>query len=184
MTQTKTKLTLAEFLALPEADITYELVNGEALPKMSPKYFHSALTTAFWMLIGQWCHGRGRVVVEWAVTLKRQEDDWVPVPDLTYISYDRLPVDWMRDEPCPMPPELVIEIISQGQTFRQFIEKAADYLNAGVDRVWVIDSPSRSITIFFSDRPPQSYTGTTSLTDSIFPNLELTAQQVFQQAGI
>ena len=184
MTQTKIKLTLTEFLALPETDITCELVKGEALPKMSPKYFHSSLTTALWMLIGQWCHGRGRVVVEWAVVLKRQEDDWVPVPDLTYVSYDRLPADWLHDEPCPVAPKLAIEIISQGQTFKQFIEKAADYLNAGVDRVWVIDPPSRSITVFFSDLPPQTYTGGTPLTDALFPSLELTAQQVFQQAGI
>jgi hypothetical protein len=37
-------LTLEEFLALPEGDITYEFVNGEAVPKykdneMSPKFF-------------------------------------------------------------------------------------------------------------------------------------------------
>ncbi len=184
MTQAKAKLTLTEFLTLPETDITYEFINGEAFPKMSPKYFHSSLTTAFWVLIGQWCQDRGRAVVEWAVMLKRQGEDWVPVPDVTYVSYDRLPADWMRDEPCPVPPELAIEIISQGQTFKQFIEKAADYLNAGVDRVWVVDPPSRSITVFYGDRPPQTYTDTNPIIDPIFPNLELTAEQVFQQARI
>ncbi|BAZ39338.1 hypothetical protein NIES4101_52900 [Calothrix sp. NIES-4101] len=39
MTQLQTQLTLEEFLALPEGDIIYELINGEALPKMSPKRF-------------------------------------------------------------------------------------------------------------------------------------------------
>jgi Uma2 family endonuclease len=184
MTQIKTKLTLSEFLLLPETDITYELVNGEAIPKMSPKYFHSALTTAFWVLLGQWCHNRGRVAVEWALVLKQRDKDWSPVPDLTYISYDRLPADWIRDEPCPVPPELVIEIISQGQTFGQLLEKAADYLSANVDRVWVVDPSSRSITVFYGDRSPQTYTGETPLSDSLFPELLLTAPQVFQQAGI
>jgi len=45
------------------------------------------------------------------------EEDWVPVPDLTYVSYKRLPAIWEDDEPCPVVPELVIEIISPGQTF-------------------------------------------------------------------
>ncbi len=44
MAQLKTQLTIKEFLALPEEDITYELVDGEAKPKMSPKRFHPKLT--------------------------------------------------------------------------------------------------------------------------------------------
>ncbi|WP_342749003.1 hypothetical protein [Tychonema bourrellyi] len=45
MLQTKTQLTLEEFLVLPEGegDITYELIDGQALPKMSPNKFHSRL---------------------------------------------------------------------------------------------------------------------------------------------
>jgi hypothetical protein len=36
--------------------------------------------------------------------------DWVHIPDLLYVSYDRLAVDWPEDGPCPVAPELVIEI--------------------------------------------------------------------------
>jgi len=35
MISIKHQLTLQEFLSLPEEDITYELVNGEAKPKIS-----------------------------------------------------------------------------------------------------------------------------------------------------
>lgn len=46
------RLTLEEFLTFPEGDITYEFVNGEAVPKykeneMSPKFFHSLATGAY-----------------------------------------------------------------------------------------------------------------------------------------
>ncbi|MCC3415551.1 hypothetical protein [Microcoleus sp. PH2017_02_FOX_O_A] len=34
-----TKLTLEEFLALPDGDVYYEFVDGEAVPKVSPKKF-------------------------------------------------------------------------------------------------------------------------------------------------
>ena len=37
------KLTVEEFFALPEGDRACELVNGKAIPKMSPKFFHSRL---------------------------------------------------------------------------------------------------------------------------------------------
>ena len=113
----KPKLTLEEFLCLPEIDESYELVDGEPIKKMSPKFFHSSLTTVFWVELSGWSDGQGRVRVEWSVTLKRKNVDWVPVPDLLYISHDRLAVDWREDAPCPALPELVIEIVSPDQTF-------------------------------------------------------------------
>jgi Uma2 family endonuclease len=81
MIQTKTQLTLEEFLNLPEGegDITYELIDGQALPKMSPKKFHSRLTRTFIKLLEQWGDERGEIGVEWAVKLTRQRRDWVPV---------------------------------------------------------------------------------------------------------
>jgi len=47
-------LTLSEFLALPNDNYTYELVEGKALPKISPKRFHSRITLALSFLLEQW----------------------------------------------------------------------------------------------------------------------------------
>lgn len=86
MNQVKTQLTLEEFLALPQGDIIYELVDGEAVPKfkdeMSP-FFHSSITGTLFILLTAWAEGKGRVVIEWAIKLRRNQQDWVPVADLT-----------------------------------------------------------------------------------------------------
>lgn len=177
------KLTLDEFLSLPENDESYELVDGEAIKKVSPKFFHSRLTSSFWSELSGWASGIGQVAIEWSVVLKRRGKDWVPVPDLLYVSYDRLASDWREDAPCPVLPELVIEIVSH-QTFNQLAQKATDYLSAGVDRVWVVYPPMRSITVFFGDRPPETYRGDCLLTDELFPNLAVTSEQFFVKAGI
>jgi Uma2 family endonuclease len=116
--------------------------------------------------------------------LKRRGQDWVPVPDLLYVSYDRLAADWLEDSPCPVLPELAIEIVSPEQTFNQLVQKATDYLSAGLDRVWAVYPPMRSITVFYPDRPPETYQGDRLLTDEIFPNLTVTAEQFFVKAGI
>jgi Uma2 family endonuclease len=185
MTQAVTrKLTLQEFLTLPEGEHYHELINGEAIPQVSPKRFHCGVQKALLFLLDPWTEKRGFFYQEWAVTLTRQGQDWVPVPDLLYISYDRLAADWPEDSPCPVAPELVIEIISPDQTFGKMVEKATDYLNAGVMRVWVIDPKAKSITVFTLDAAPMTYRGDRLLTDPLFPGLELTAQQVFQKAGL
>jgi Uma2 family endonuclease len=184
--QAKNQLTLQEFLNLSpgEGDITYELVDGQAIPKMSPKFFHAKLTRVLLNMIEQSCEGKGEVCPEWSVALTRRGRDWVPTPDILYISYERLPTNWDKNEACPVPPDLVIEIISPGQTFGQMAAKAKDYLDAKVLRVWVVDSKARSITVFYPDAAPQTYMGDELLTDSLFEGLEFTVEQVFQKAKI
>ncbi|MBD2175880.1 Uma2 family endonuclease [Pseudanabaena sp. FACHB-1998] len=61
--EVKQPLTLAEFLSLPDLDASYELVEGEAIKKMSPKFFHSRLTASFWSELSSWSHGFGQVAI-------------------------------------------------------------------------------------------------------------------------
>ncbi len=183
------RLTLEEFLALPEGDIKYEFVNGEAVPKykndeMSPKFFHGSTTGALFITLSAWAEQKGRVVIEWAVKLTRNHQDWLPIPDLTYISYNRLAANWLQDEACPVAPELVIEIISPGQTFGEMTEKATDYLKAGVSRVWVVDTKARTITVFAPASFPITYRNQQVVTDDLLPELEITPNAIFQRAGL
>ena len=181
---TTKKLTLQEYLALPQNDNYCELINGQAIPKMSPKRFHSRVMAALCLLLSEWSENRGEIGIEWAVILQRQGQDWVPIPDLLYISYEKLPLERFEDEACPIAPELVIEIISPSQSFGDLSEKATDYLQAGVDRVWLVDYYSKTVTIFYPDAPPQTKRESDSLLDKLLPELELTVQQIFQQAGL
>jgi Uma2 family endonuclease len=177
-------LTLEDFLALPEGENAYELVNGVAIPKVSPKRSHSKTQKALLRILDDWCGDRGDVGIEWAVTLTRNNADWVPVPDLLYISYDRLSRDWNEDAPCPVPPDLAIEIISPGQSFGEMTEKATDYLAAGVLQVWVLDPKAQSVTVFVPDSLPKTYRDNAEIANPLLPDLCLTAQQIFQASGL
>jgi hypothetical protein len=56
------KLTPEQFLALPEGDVTYELVDGQAVPKdapMSPQRFHASLQKRLLWILDAWCQGKG-----------------------------------------------------------------------------------------------------------------------------
>jgi Uma2 family endonuclease len=121
-----TKLTVEEFFALPEGNGGYELIDGEAVPKVSPKRFHAGTQKALLMLLHDWAQQHGHFYPAWATVLKRRGEDWVSVPDLTHISYVRLAQDWQEDAACPMPPDLAIEIISPDQGFGEMVEKATD----------------------------------------------------------
>ena len=175
-TSTK-KLTKTEFWEIADAaDLTYELIDGIAIEKMSPKYFHSRSTGTIFTALTAWGNSRGRVGIEWAIDLS---DDFTPVPDLLYVSFDRLPVTWQENAACPVAPELAVEIISPGQTFGQMAQKASSYLAGGVLRVWIVDPSAQSLTVFYPDAAPITYTGAQIITDSIFPDLSIVASQLF-----
>jgi Uma2 family endonuclease len=177
MLATTKKLTKAEFWALADAsDRTYELIDGVAVPKMSPKYFHSRSTLALVNILNLWSDGRGRVGIEWAFELS---EDFTPVPDLLYVSFDRLPESWSENAACPVSPELAIEIISPGQTFGQMTQKAGYYLTGGVLQVWVIDPEAKSVTVFYPDRAPITYMHDTVITDELFPGLSVAVDRLF-----
>lgn len=62
MTQAFTrKLTLDEFLSLPEGETACELIDGEAIPKVFPTRFHSKTCGALILLLQKWVQGRGGV---------------------------------------------------------------------------------------------------------------------------
>lgn len=181
------KLTPEQFLALPEEDTTYELVNGQAVPKdlpMSPQRFHASLQKRLLFILDAWCQGKGDLYTELAVVLQRQDQDWLPVPDLLYVSFERWPAQLEEDGPCPVAPELVVEILSPGQSFGAVLQKAADYLEAGIPRVWIVDPQAKSITVFYPDAPPRTFTGSQAIQDEFLPGLKVVPQDVFAQARI
>jgi Uma2 family endonuclease len=181
MSSSKTKFSLQEFLAMPESCDRSELVNGEVTPKVSPKYKHASVQGRLFRFLDDWCIREqcGRVCPEWAVVLKRNGVDWVPVPDLTYVSYKKLPIEWEEDEPCPALAELVIEIISPGQSFGEMTSKATDYLLAGVDRVWVVDNQAQSVTVFGNSEFPQTFWINDIISDELLPELMIAVADIF-----
>ena len=96
---------------------------------------------------------------------------------------DEVVFDWDGEGPCPGIPELVVEIMSPGQTFEDLSTKANDYLQAGVDRVWVVNTTALSITIFCRDELPQTIKSDAPIRDFRFPGLELPVSFVFTKIG-
>jgi len=179
-----TPLSLAEFLQLPENDGILELVDGEVIRKVSPKFFHAKLAGILYTLLLEYTQGRGELGVEWAVILQKGDRDWVPVPDLTYLSYERLGDRPLGNEACPIPPDLVVEILSPGQSFGAIVQKATDYLKAGVGRVWILEPEAQCLTVFAADGLPQTYRDDIPIADPTLPNLTLTVRSLFQRAGL
>lgn len=78
----------------------------------------------------------------------------------------------------------MIEIISPGQTFGDMIDKATDYLQAGILLVWIVDTISQTITVFTLSSLPVTFRGNQIISHEILPDLQITSHNIFQRAGL
>jgi Uma2 family endonuclease len=73
----------------------------------------------------------------------------IRIPDVAFISWDRIPGGCVPEEPVPrISPDLVIEILSKGNTKAEMKRKRRDYFQARVDVVWEVDPKKRTIAVY------------------------------------
>jgi Uma2 family endonuclease len=73
----------------------------------------------------------------------------VRIPDLSFITWDRLPNRESPREPIPeLAPDLAVEVLSEGNTKAEMARKVREYFDAGVVLVWLIDPRKRTARVF------------------------------------
>ena len=114
----------------------------------------------------------------------RLQSDLVRIPDVAFISYGRIPEG--ADPATPMPawiPSLAVEIISPGNTTAEMERKRREYFEAGVELVWLVDPPQRSVQVFSSPDEFTIVAGDDELDGgSVLPGFQLSVRQWFDRA--
>jgi len=139
---------LAEAEIVLDPERSYEIVNGIPEEKEMPGARHSGVC--------------GRLFAELAFYLKTnpigslypeatfQISDKERIPDLAFVSADRIPSEGEPETKWPMPPDLAIEVVSPNDFYEKVHAKALEYLNAGVRQVWIISPENQIITVYRS----------------------------------
>jgi Uma2 family endonuclease len=93
--------------------------------------------------------GRGEVGTEWRFyLLERRGKSSSLVPDVAYVSFERLPLalpDDARERPR-LAPDIVVEIVSPGDSCKILEEKITLYLQHGARVVVALDPKSRRLS--------------------------------------
>ena len=73
----------------------------------------------------------------------------VRIPDVSFISTERLPDGRTPQDPLPnLVPDMAVEILSRGNTRKEMTRKLRDYFSLGVRLVWFVDPPTRSVRVY------------------------------------
>lgn len=130
-------------------DRLYELVDGILLEKTVgtyESYLAGVLTHLLWAFV----KAKDSGIVLGADGMMRLAPGLVRIPDVSFISWERLPGRRIpRDPIADLVPDLAVEVISKHNTPEEMDRKLDDYFAAGVRRVWYVDhAPRRQVRVY------------------------------------
>jgi Uma2 family endonuclease len=152
MTTTLQRSTASELYAMPKDGFRYELVKGE-LRRMSPAGTeHGAIIFNLSILLGQHikAHNLGQGFGAETGFKIASDPDTVRAADVAFVRRERIPETGIPKNFWQTAPDLVVEVVSPGDTYSEVEEKIGDWLNAGVRAVWIVNPKQPTVAVYYS----------------------------------
>lgn len=155
LTGSGTKISLAEFLQLPETKPASEYINGQVYQKPMPQGEHSILQGSLVTAINQTATPSkiGYAFPELRCTFGGA----AIVPDVAVFEWSRIPLlaNGRINNKFDIPPDWIIEILSPDQSPSRVIRKIIFCLNHGTKLGWFIDPDGEAVTVFQPNQLPE-----------------------------
>lgn len=148
----KEQFTAEELLHLPTVGRRLELVSGKVY-EMAPaggRHGYTAMNAGVTLSIHVRSNGLGWVFAAETGFILGRNPDTVRAPDVAFVSRSRLGPDEVPDTFIELAPDLVVEVVSPGDSSREVREKVEDWLRAGVRLVWILYPATRTAMVYRS----------------------------------
>ena len=137
-----------ELLDVPDDGLRRELVDGVVRTMAPAGAMHGRTGASLLRLVANHVEDNGLGAVFTAETGFRisRDPDTVRAPDVAFVRAERVAKADVPGFP-DLAPDLVAEVVSPGDRATEVTEKALAWLDAGVRLVWLVDRPTRSVTV-------------------------------------
>jgi len=146
-------MTVDEFYdccSLPEnTDRRFELVRGKMIEVPPPNKIHGVVCTNISFALGLYIRQRfeGYITSNDSGTLLERYPDTVRGPDIAYFN-DADSFAELHPKYGENPPILAVELLSPSDRANRVLSKVEDYINNGVQMVWLVDPDERTVRVF------------------------------------
>ena len=177
--QAGTRMSLEEFLALPEMEPRCELIDGVLYMAAFPIPDHQFLATVLAMYLGLQIleSGLGIVLHEPGVVLS---SNTAVGPDITVIRSDRTGI--IGPTVIDGAPDIVVEVLSSNRN-HDLVTKRRHYEARAVPEYWILDGRDNILTVLElvegAYREWATLTSEDTLTTPLFPAFSLPLAQLF-----
>jgi Uma2 family endonuclease len=182
MALTGRRLTLDEFLALPEEEPALEYLDGVVTPKVSPSMHHGRIQSVFAGRVNAFGEPRLLAMAVTEVRVTFYGPRWSPLPDVGVYRWARIPrqPDGKLDNGANIPWDIAVEVVSPEQSRAEQETKCRRYLANGVEIALMIDPEQEDVVRFGADGSRVELRGDDRIDlESVLPGFVLTPAQLF-----
>jgi len=161
-----------------DPDKLYEIVDGQPEEKEMPGARHSGICARLTIKLGIYLTANrlGGLYVEGSFQIGGNER----IPDLAFVSADRIPPEGEPETKWPIPPALAVEVMSPNDLYERVYAKTIEYLAAGVKQVWLVSPEHHTVTIYRSATNITAFAGDCELvSEDIFPGFRCPLREIF-----
>jgi Uma2 family endonuclease len=149
LTPDRIRWTTADLELLPESSNRYEIIDGELLVTRAPHWGHQKAIVNMAAELRDWtiATGLGETVPTPGVIFSDADN---VIPDVVWISKERLAIGLDENGHLTIAPELIVEVLSPGiQNERRDREtKLKLYAERGVQEYWILDWRLQQVEIY------------------------------------
>ncbi|MBM2810126.1 MAG: hypothetical protein HW416_885 [Chloroflexi bacterium] len=174
------RMTLDQFLALPEKKPALEFENGEVTQKVPPRGRHSALQEEICALINTLA--KPAKLARAFPELRTTYAGFSRVPDIAVYLWDRIPrtANGIVADVFLEPPDIAVEIVSPKQSVNALVRRCTWYVDNGVQIALLVDPDDQSVAVFRPGAEPIVCRGIDEIDlTAVLPGFHLTAGDLF-----
>ena|SRR5581483_3179958 len=152
-------MTAEELFLLSDRGMQYELLDGALIEMSPPGWEHGYVMGNVYWALRSFVQGRdlGIVLAGDPGVILRRGPDTVLGPDVCFVAKGRLPEGRLPKAFFDLIPDLIVEIVSPGDTRAEVEQKIQEWLQAGARLVWAVYPDTRSVAVRSSSGPARVY---------------------------
>lgn len=146
----KRLMTVEELWELPEKPgVNFELVKGVPIEMPGTGGLHALIVGAVYEVLSTFVreHDLGAVFGDNTAYVLARNPDLLRIPDVSFVSWERLPEEGVPEGFLPGAPDLAVEVVSPNDRAEDVHDKILEYLEAGSQLVWVLWPVRRSVAV-------------------------------------
>jgi Uma2 family endonuclease len=165
-------------------DRLYELVDGVLVEK-AMGVLESMLALVLGRFLDTFAAEHDLGVVLGADGTLRLKPRLVRIPDVSFISWDRIPGGRFPTTPIPdLVPDLAVEVLSPSNTKKEMERKLREYFQAGVRLVWFVRPKTRTVDVYTAPEKVRRLRGDQVLDGgAVLPGFTLPLPQLFDRVN-
>lgn len=164
---------------------SYELIEGELVPQARTDNEHGAICFRFGFELRMYSLQTGkpaRITESSGPYYTRADDTTARKPDVAFTFYsERVPQDQSPEFYMRTPPELIVEVISPGNTAQEMDEKTQEWFCFGVKMVLLVFPESGRVHVYPDNRHSYILTRDEKITGGdVLPGFEMPIKALFK----